>query len=100
MRLAQTTFLSQCNAQEIWATFPEVSEQPQYSYGATQLFILFPLCAVISSFHTTGCEAYFFTRDGYGIFDAHTNWVHDAHTKGGQAQTSLHKTEELTRRNN
>ena len=29
--------------------------------------------AVFSCDHTTGCEAYSFTTDGYGIFNVHTN---------------------------
>ena len=52
--------------------------------------------------HTTFCEAYSFTTDGYGIFNVRTHLL-DAcvHTKGagvgvgvgvgGQSQTSLHK---------
>ena len=31
------------------------------------------LCAVFSYFHTTGCEAYSFTTDGYGNFNMRTN---------------------------
>ena len=39
----------------------------------TQLFSFFFLCAVFSSFHTIGCEAYSFTTDGYGIFKVRTH---------------------------
>ena len=39
-------------------------------------FGFFPLCAVFSCFDTTGCEAYSFATDGYGIFMA-------MHVKGG-----------------
>ena len=37
------------------------------------LLFLFFMCAVFSCFHTTGCEAYSFTTDGYGIFNVRTN---------------------------
>ena len=64
-------------------------EQPYY--GATQLFyFIFLLCAVFPCFHTTGCEAYSFTTDGYGIFlTCAPIFVHAcAHTKAGQALMS------------
>ena len=32
-------------------------------------YLLFSLCAMFSCFHTTGCEAYSFTTNGYGIFN-------------------------------
>ena len=32
-----------------------------------------PLCAVFACIHTTGCEAYSFTTDEYGIFNVRTN---------------------------
>ena len=60
--------LSQCNARNIQAAFPGESEQPQYC--ATQT--VFPVCSVSCS-HTTGCDAYSFTADGYGIFNVRTN---------------------------
>ena len=43
--------------------------------------------------HNTGCEAYSFATDGYGISRLRTliKLMRAAHTKGGQAQTSLHK---------
>ena len=50
-----------------------------------------PLYAVFSCFHTTGCEAYSFATDRYGIFNVCTTFVFAIHTKGDQAQTSLHK---------
>ena len=54
---------------------------------------VFPLCAVCSCFHTTGCQAYSFTTDGYGIFNVCTNlgaWS-TCIRKGGQTQRSMHK---------
>ena len=68
---------------------PGEIEQPYY--GATQLFyFIFLLCAVFPCFHTTGCEAYSFTTDGYGIFlTCAPIFVHAcAHTKAGQALMS------------
>ena len=49
--------------------------------------------AVFVCDHTTGCESYSFTTDGYGIFNVRTNLgtCRTRHTKGGQAQTRLHK---------
>ena len=41
---------------------------------------------------TTCCAAYSFTTYGYGTLKCvHTFWVGAAHTKGGQARASLHK---------
>ena len=54
-------------------------------------FLLFFLCAVFSCFHTTGCDAYSFTIDANRILNMRTIWVCAVHTKGAQAQTSLHK---------
>ena len=34
---------------------------------------IFTMCALFSCLHTTGCEAYSFTTDEYGIFNMHTN---------------------------
>ena len=51
----------------------------------------FFLCAVFSRFHTTGCEAYSFTTDGYGILMYTQIWVRAVHMKGGQAKTNLYK---------
>ena len=50
-----------------------------------------PMSAVFSYFHTTGCETYSYTTDGYGIFNVSIIRVRAVHTKRGQAQTSLHK---------
>ena len=36
--------------------------------------LFFPLVYSVFVFHTTGCEAYSFMTDGYGIFNVHTNW--------------------------
>ena len=57
----------------------------------------FFLCAVFSYFRTTGCEAYFFfTTDGYGIFNVITNLgVCRTHKWGYCTNTSA---QELTRR--
>ena len=52
-------------------------------------FFFFFLCVMFSCFHTTGCEAYSFVTDVYGIFNMHTHLGECL--KGGQAQTSLHK---------
>ena len=45
--------------------------------------------AAVSCLHTTGCEAYSFTTDGYGIFNVRTCiyylGVCRVHTKEGQA---------------
>ena len=35
--------------------------------------ILFLICSVFACFHTTGCEAYSFTTDGYGIVNVRTH---------------------------
>ena len=43
------------------------------SHSARNPPCFFLLCAVFSWFHTTGCEAYSFTTDGYGIFNVRTN---------------------------
>ena len=40
----------------------------------------FFLCAVFLCFHTTGCEAYSFTTDGYGIFNERVSVSVQAHT--------------------
>ena len=40
---------------------------------ATQLISPFFLCAMFSCFYITGCEAYTFTTDGYGIFNVRTD---------------------------
>ena len=45
------------------------------------------LCAVFSCFHTTGCEAYSFTTDGYRIFNTRTN-VGACHTHEGGSGTN------------
>ena len=51
-----------------------------------------PLSAVFSCFHTTVCEDYSFTTDGYDMFNVRTQiWVRAVHTRGDMAQTSLHK---------
>ena len=51
-------------------------------YAAIQLF---PPCVqyVFSCFDTTGCEAYSFTTDGYGIFNVHTNLFRVPYTRRG-----------------
>ena len=49
--------------------------------------------AVFLCDHTTGCEAYSFMTDGYGIFNVRTNLgACSIYTKWGQAQTSLYET--------
>ena len=48
---------------------------------------ILPMCAVFSCFHTTDCEAYSLTGDGYGIFNV---CILNVGTKGGQVQTSPH----------
>ena len=52
-------------------------------------FCVFLLCTVFSCLHTTGCEAYSFATDGYGILTCVQMWVRAIHTKGVQAQTSM-----------
>ena len=54
------------------------------------------VCAGFSRFHTTGCEAYSFTTDGFGIFNVRSNWVRAVHTKGGSGTNK--SAEDLTRR--
>ena len=56
---------------EIRAAFPVESEQPQY--GATQHLFFLSMCAVFSSFHSTGCKVYSCRTDGYGIFNMRIN---------------------------
>ena len=48
---------------------------PKESGHSTALpnFLLVFLGVVFSLSHTTGCEAYSFTADGYGIFNVRTN---------------------------
>ena len=68
----------------IRAVFPGKSEQPYY--GFTHLLpptIPLPLCAVFSFFHTTGCGAYSFTADGYGIFNVRTKCGYAMYTRKG-----------------
>ena len=61
-------------------------------HGATQLFSFLSLSAVFSCFHTSGYGAYSFATDVYiGSLTCAQIWVCAVHTKGGQAQTSLHK---------
>ena len=52
--------------------------------------------AVFSCFYTTGCDAYSFTTDGYGIVNVRTN-LGAVHTKGGSG-TNKSARDELTRR--
>ena len=53
-----------------------------------------PLCAVFSCFYSTGCEAYSFTTDEYGIFTMCTNvGVCSTHEKGSSPNKSA---QELT----
>ena len=55
-------------------------------------FVFFFLLAAFSCFYTISREAYSFTTDGHGIFKVRTNLgACHIHTKGCQAQTSLHK---------
>ena len=49
-----------------------------------------------SCFHTTGCEAYSFTTDGYGIFNLRTN-LGAYHTQERESGTNR-SAQELTRR--
>ena len=86
-------FFPQCNAREIGLLF-----QGKASSHSTALpsFFLFFLCVVHWCLHTTGCEAYSFMTDGYGIFNTCANLgaccTHeDMGGGGGQAQTSLRK---------
>ena len=84
-------FLSHCgNARDIRIAFSRESEKSQCA--ATQLGFFPLLYAMFSCFHTTGCEAYSVTTDGYRIFNVRTNQgACRIRKKGGQAQTSLHK---------
>ena len=53
-----------------------------------------PLCAVFSCFYSTGCEAYSFTTDEYGMFTMRTNvGVCSTHEKGSGPNKSA---QELT----
>ena len=51
---------------------------------------------MFSCFHATGCEAYYFTTDGYGIFNVRT-LLGACHTHEGGSGTNR-STQELTRR--
>ena len=69
--------------------FPRKSKR-----GATQLFFLFSCVqCFLSCFWPTGCEAYSFTTDGYGIFTVRTHLgarVPYTDTKGGgQTQNQI-----------
>ena len=64
----------------------------------TQLFFLlffFFLCAVFSCFHSTGCEAYSFTTDGYGIFNVRKN-LGACRTHGGGSEGTSKSAQQLT----
>ena len=60
-----------------------LSPEKVSSHSTTQLFFL---CGVFLCFHTTGCEAYSFMTDGYGILNARTD-VGACHTHEGGSST-------------
>ena len=79
---------------EIGLVFPQGKRAAIVRRYQAFVFFFFSLCAEFSYFHTTGCGTYPFATDGYGIFNVRKkNWVRAVHTKGGQAQTSLHSVE-------
>ena len=63
-----------------------------------------PLCAVFSFFHTTGCDAYSFTTDGYGIFNVSITDLGACRTheggrgRGGGGSGTNKSAHELTRK--
>ena len=79
MRL-DLTFLSQCN----------VPKKPEKESGHITALPSSPTppCAVFSCFHTTGCEAYYFTTDGYGIFNVRANFGTFRTREGGRGWAS------------
>ena len=42
------------------------------SHSMQFLVVVFSMCAVVSCFQSTGCDAYSFTTDGYRIFNVRT----------------------------
>ena len=67
--------------------------EPRHHAGVKKVVLTRSRCcptSPVSCFHTTGCEAYFLTTDGYGIFNVRIIWVRAVRTKGGgQAETGL-----------
>ena len=60
------------------------------SSHSTALPSFFSLCVVFLFFHTTDCEAYSFTIDGYGIFNASTNLgAHEGGVRHKQVYTRV-----------
>ena len=54
--------------------FSQAGNGSSLSTVLPSFFLLFPhVCAMFCCFHTTGCEAYSFMSDGYGIFNMRTN---------------------------
>ena len=62
-----------------------------HSTALSSFFPFSPVCSVFVCFHTTSCEVYSFTANGFGIFNVRVHWLLAVHTKGDQAQTNLHK---------
>ena len=95
IRLDYITVLSQCDLWEIRGAFPGEIEQPYSTAQPTPPPPPPPPPPCVQCFfcfHTTDCEAYSFTTDGYEIFNVRTHvGACCIHTKGGEAQTSLHK---------
>ena len=59
---------------EISVAFPWGKPAALKSHYPTLINFLEPsACGIFVCGHTTGCEAYYFTTDGYGIFNMHTN---------------------------
>ena len=60
------------------------------------VFCFLPVSATLSCFHTTGCGAYSFTTDGYGIFNVRTHLGACRTHEGGSGTNK--SAQELTRR--
>ena len=74
MRSDSITFLSQCNArQNNSGCFPHEKANSHSTALPSFFGLSLLLCAVCSCFHTTDCDAYSFTTDGYGIFNVRTH---------------------------
>ena len=74
--LYQITFLSQCNARGNSGCFFPLGKASSHSTAlhiSFFSFFFFPVWGVFLFLYYTGCEAYHFTTDGYGMFNVHTN---------------------------
>ena len=68
-----------------WEIRVAISEESQLRQSRATVAVF--LCD-----QTTGCEAYTLLRQmDMGSLTSAQTWVHAVHTKGGQAQTNLHK---------